>query len=152
MRTIARCLATVLGLFIVVGCASTGTQEDAVGGLPAAVAANGKALLVLCRASALKGVAWGHHYYVDNQPVVELSSGAYTHINLSPREVVISSGPIKNPTFISVKVKAEAGHIYYVIDDPGNTFASYESLTISSAEMCYRGSRKYQSPSVNTVE
>jgi hypothetical protein len=111
-----------------------------------------KALVVVCRASALKGAAWGHNYYIDGLHVAKLSSGAYTQISIPARELVVSTGPKRNPLFRKAKINAEVGHTYYVIDNPGNSFASYETLTATNTDSCIRRSKAYQSPTVGNIE
>lgn len=119
---------------------------------PELVARDDQALVVFCRASALKGVAWGHDYYIDGVHVAKLSSGGYTQVNIPAREVMVSTGPKRNPTFRKRKIDAKVGRIYYVIDDPGNSFASYETLSATGTDDCTRRAKKFQAPIANSIE
>ncbi len=132
--------------------AASALASNAATDRPELVAKDGKALVVFCRASALKGVAWGHDYYIDGLHVAKLSSGAYTQVDVTARDIIVGTGPKRNPTFRKATISAEAGRIYYVVDDPGNSFASYETLIVTDSDICVRRSKKFQSPIVGSVE
>lgn len=149
--TIRHVLITATTLTIY--CFSTSTSASGPNAnRPELVARGDQALVVFCRASALKGVAWGHDYYIDGLHVAKLSSGGYTQVNIPAREVMVSTGPKRNPTFRERKIDAEVGRIYYVIDDPGNSFASYETLIATDTDDCTRRAKKFQAPILNSIE
>ena len=139
----------LLALFVA-GCATTGQQNSSTVD-PVATPEMGKALVVFCRAKALQGMAWDHHYYIDRQYVAALSSGSHTQVSVTPRQVEISTGPKKNPVAKSLFIDVEDGRVYYVIDDPGNT-PSFGVFKMSDAEECSRRSGKYSPPTVGSIE